>query len=283
MHKKYDRKWHVLLCDIHKRDEANQILLKEYKKDKILKIESSLPEYSRQISFHVDGDSLSIENNLEDQESSIYVLQKVQVDDLSLNIFFDSGCGDLVSKKGAIDKLEEFGRASQEIPGPIPLFGVGNQQSESRHGIYKVKIPLYDGREAVMSGICLDQVTKAFPMYPLRGQVEEDIHKAYELDGNNPDRLPKLPDYVGGETHLMIGIKYLKYFPERIFQLPNGLTVYKSVFKNFDGSRGVVGGPHRLFAEIEKQHFGGHLSMGHYFSELVKLVRIGYEVSLDIP
>ena len=81
----------------------------------------------------------------------------------------------------------------------------------------------------------------------------------------------------------MIGIKYLKYFPERIFQLPNGLTIYKSIFSNADGSRGVVGGPHHVFKEIEKQHFGGHLSIEQYCSEQLRLVKSGYSVSLDVP
>ena len=33
----------------------------------------------------------------------------------------------------------------------------------------------------------------------------------------------------------MIGIKYLRYHPEFIFQLPSGLTIYKSYFENADG------------------------------------------------
>ena len=36
--------------------------------------------------------------------------------------------------------------------------------------------------------------------------------------------LPKLPRYIGGNTDFMIGIKYLRYYPEKIFQLPSGLS-----------------------------------------------------------
>ena len=94
--------------------------------------------------------------------------------------------------------------------------------------------------------------------------------------------MPKLPHHVGGETDIMIGIKYLKYFPERVFQLPNGLTIYKSMFRNSDGSRGVIGGPHRIFTEIERQQ-SNYASMEQYCVEQVKLVKFGYKVSLDIP
>ena len=285
LHKKYDRKWHVLLCHLHKNSDANVALITEFKEQRILKVES-LPDYSKQIkiSFHIDNVDVhkgeSKHCNL--KESSIYVLQTVQVEGELMKLFFDSGCCDLVSRKRAIDCLQKLGRANLEIPGPIPLFGVGNQKSESKYGIYKVSIPLHNGTNAVMSGVCLEHVTKPFPVYPLAGIVEDDVRKAYELEGKNPDDLPRLPKFVAGETDLMVGVQYLKYFPERIFQLPNGLTIYKSSFKNPDGSRGVVGGPHHIFAEIEKQQFGGHLSINQYCSEQVKLVKMGYRVSLDI-
>ena len=54
---------------------------------------------------------------------------------------------------------------------------------------------------------------------------------------NDPRKLPKLPFSIGGETDLMIGIQYLKYYPKMIFNLPNGLTIYESQFLNSDGSR----------------------------------------------
>ena len=120
--------------------------------------------------------------------------------------------------------------------------------------IYSVNIPLYDGSEAVMSGVCLDRLTTRFPNYPLRGDVEKDIHEAYRLSGNNIADLPRLPHQVGGETDLMIGIQYLKYYPEPVFKLPSGLTIYMSYFRNVDGSRGVIGGPHQVFSEIRKQY-----------------------------
>ena len=51
----------------------------------------------------------------------------------------------------------------------------------------------------------------------------------------------------------MVGVKYLKYFPECVLRLPTGSTIYRSQFVSPDGSRGVVGGPHQVFTQIEKQ------------------------------
>ena len=42
--------------------------------------------------------------------------------------------------------------------------------------------------------------------------------------GGNMNNLPKLPLHVGGDTDLMIGVQYLKYYPEKIFELPYGMS-----------------------------------------------------------
>ena len=79
-------------------------------------------------------------------------------------------------------------------------------------------------------------------------------HKRFPVgeSGGSSDDLPRLPENVGGETDIMIGIQYLKYFPVMKFSLPNGLTIYESQFSSYDGKRGIIGGPHRVFSEIHK-------------------------------
>ena len=260
-HSKYPRKKHVLCCEEHKGDVENSSLLEEYKKSNIFSIKSTLPNFSKEIklNFHCDNlnqvyksNSASEYDDGEVTDSSVYILQTIQVENRKLNIFFDSGCGDLVCRKEAVADLEEIGKASLLVPGPIVLGGVGDVKTETQHGIYKVDISLYNGKSAAMRGICLNKITAKFPMYPLQTQVQKDIVYNYKLAGKNPKELPSLPEYVGGDTDLMIGIKYLKYFPEFVFSLPTGLTIYQSHFASPDGSRGVVGGPHQVFTEIEK-------------------------------
>ena len=172
-------------------------------------------------------------------EKAIYQLQIIQVANQRFPLFFDSGCGDFVSIYSAMQRMKS--RATQEIPGPITIGGVGGVTTEFAHGLWKVKLPMFNGDNVEMSGLCLDEITKAFPEYPIKGKVEEDIHNAYTEQGVNPDHLPKLPRYVGGCTDFLIGIKYLRYHPEKIFQLPSGLTIYRSMFRNADGGRGIIG------------------------------------------
>ena len=139
---------------------------------------------------------------------------------------------------------------------------------------------LHDGKNIHLSGICLDKITHTFPTYPLN-EVERDIHKAFLKSGGDPSDLPKLSPHVGGDTDLMIGIQYLKYYPVKMFELPNGLGIYKSQFMGSDGSRGIVAGPHRIFSEIHKCLGNNHVNMSAYIKEVTQIYKFGYQVSLD--
>lgn len=54
----------------------------------------------------------------------------------------------------------------------------------------------------------------------------------------------------------MIGIKYLRYHPNIIFKMSNGLSIFESMFNGVDKCRGVIGGPHHSFREVQKRHYG---------------------------
>ena len=66
-----------------------------------------------------------------------------------------------------------------------------------------------------------------FPKYPLKDQVEADVRIGYILNGKDSKYLPKLPWFVGDYTDFMIGVSYLRYYPEKVFQLPSGLAICK--------------------------------------------------------
>ena len=217
------------------------------------------------------------EENEDFNESAVYMLQKIRIAEEEFNIFYDNGCKNFVSKFTAVQRLG--GRACIEKPGPLTLRGVGGIEVNAPHGEYNVELPRADGCKAVMSGICLDQITFAFPTYPLKGQVENDIRSAYQNSSGDLQRLPMLPACVGGETDFMIGIKYLRQFPTLIFQLPSGLSIYQSKFPNPDGSFGVVGGQHRVFTQIENHC---HLAASTFLTEQLQLFRSGYQLNPDI-
>ena len=297
-HDRYPTKKHVLVCDEHKDSQDNKDLLQEYKTRCILKQrQTQLPSHAKeiQLSHHVkphvnktyiyeEQKSTNKNYSFKDddlsslvKDSAIYMLQTIKVDDHEYSIFYDSGCGDFVSRYNAIQRLGS--RATQECIGPITLRGVGGISTQSAHGIYSIKLPLGRVNEVMLTGVCMDQITETFPSYPLTGKVEADIKEAYLQAGGELKNLPALPKCVGGDTDFMLGIKYLRYFPEKIFQLPSGLTIYKSHFRNADGSFGIIGGPHKIFTEIEQQH---HLCHSSFISNQYQLFHLGFHVNPDL-
>jgi len=257
-HDKYTLKKHVLLCEEHKNNPQNEELLQQYKTRFILR-STDLPDFSKNISLVLHSfnttNQLPLKNHQSSTtvtESGIYQMQQILVNNEPFLIFFDSGCSDFVVRDNAIKRLGENSRL--EYSGQVKLGGIGDVITKSSKGIYSVKIPTYNNQIALFTGACLPNITTTFPKYPLDGQVQLDIFKAYRQQGGDINNLPKLPSSVGGDVDMMIGIKYLRYHPEPIFQLPSGLTIYKSIFKNADGSRGVIGGPHHIFTLIEKQY-----------------------------
>ena len=92
-------------------------------------------------------------------DKGIYLLQTIRLNGESFNIFYDTGCDFVIS----IDAVKRLGdKAIQEFPGPIMLGGVGDTQTESKHGVYCVKLPLCSGDQAVLFGVCLDKITHPF-------------------------------------------------------------------------------------------------------------------------
>ena len=171
------------------------------------------------------------------------------------NIFFDNGCGDFVSRLGAIQSIGS--RAIVACPGPLRIEGVGGVVTEVPHGAYSVKLPLYNGDDTFFTGLCMEKVTGKFPDYPIHGKVEDDIKKFYRLAGGSVADQPKLPRFAGGETDFLIGIKYLRYHPTMIFKMPSGLAIYESLFENSEGGGGVVGGGRGCRRDERVDHQGG--------------------------
>ena len=288
-HNRYDMKRHVLVCHDHKDTEENKKILDYYKKKFILE-RPGIPDFSKDIKLsfmsrqsHVsnsNSETLSTDDNII-IENGIYMLQKVQIGDQQFTLFFDTGCSDMVAKYNAITRIGK--RAKMEIDGPTTLGGVGNVKMESPHGIYQVRLPLVNGKDAVLAGVCLDQITNEFPSYPIQGQIEDDIKSGYIQNGGNVNDLPSLPACIGGEVDFMIGAKYTRYHPQPIFSLPSGLTIYKSPFLSADGVQGVIGGPHAIITSIDRVHNNNKKTCQHsYLSEQFKIYQTGFQVDPDV-
>lgn len=228
-----------------------------------------------QASFNSNQQDEVVFSDVEDE--GIYVLQRICIDNQEYNIFFDSGCKSFVTNFDAVKRLGEK-RAFQLRAGPIQLEGVGGMKMETPHGYYGIKLPVVGG-EALFSGLCLDLITQPFPLYPLKGDVEKDICSSFALSGGDPTSLPTLEPSVGGVTHFMFGAQYNRYFPEEVFRMPSGLSIYRSCFQNSSGGYGVVGGTHKVFTEVEKWH---NFNRSEFISSQLKIFHNGCQINPDV-
>ncbi len=282
-HNERPRGLHVLICDKHKQNRENVQLLEEYKARYITFEGNQHRDFSRNMTtFHVEVSSYATEGGENDPgEAAMYLLQTIKIGDDLYNLFYDNGCSDAIFQKEAADKLISQNLGKIVKKGPFPIVGVNEKKSMSEHGKYRIQLPLCNGNTAELTGLCLDKITSTFPTYPL-SEVEKDIHVAYKDAGRNPKKLPKLAESVGGETHIMMGALYNKHFPKELFRLLNGLSIYKSSFRNPDGSRGVVCGPHKIVSEIHRSLGGNFAATQTYFSKLAQEYKDGFRMDLDV-
>ena len=279
-HQQNDRGIHVMICDKHKMNPENVELFEKYKTKYITNASNPLPEYSRNMVLH----TYCYRVEEVDDEVAIYMFQTIKQQGRNLHLFYDSGCRDAVIQKSTVDFLKGKGKSIQERKGPLPLYGVGDKKSICPHGRYQITLSLANGSDVNVSGICLDKITTTFPKFPLE-DVENEFQQAFVASGGVPgvESLPRLPKFVGGDTNIMLGVQYLKYFPVMKFRLPNGLTIYESQFSSIDGSRGVICGPHKSFAAVYHSLGDNPQVMSAYLTEVAQNYRNGWILGLEVP
>ena len=71
---------------------------------------------------------------------------------------------------------------------------------------------------------------------------------------------------VGGRcVDIILGIRYLKYYPDLVYSLPSGLAVYKARLKSASGCQAVLGGPHAAWTRAAEQT--QHMNPRVYFTK----------------
>ncbi len=245
------RQNHILLCKFH--HEENEKRKEEY----IATLDTKYMPANAEIHlssfpiFFTDNkiDSDDVPENpavVKDVDSPpIYMMQYVPgPKNEKLLCFYDSGCMGAVLSERAFSILD----SSLTRPGPTVLEVAGGGSVRIPHGDYTVHLPLVakddPNKVAEMTMLRMDQVSSEFPVWRLC-EAWDELNESY--NNANPDGkpLPTVEEEIGGATvDLMIGIRYLKYFPVYEFSLSCGLSIFTARFKGFNGKQGVLGGSH---------------------------------------
>ena len=144
---------HDLLCETHKNNQTNTTLLEKFKEKVIMKQSKNCADFTKNISllcvieaFYSTLLGKGLINIIPDvQYRVIFVLQTLTVDEVTLHLFLDTGCGDIVVKKSAMETLKKVSRARKELAGPISMSGVGDHKSLTKYGVYNLCLPCLKG------------------------------------------------------------------------------------------------------------------------------------------
>ena len=183
------------------------------------------------------------------KERAIYMMQTAyNAAGVELLLFYDSGCSVAAISERAAEALN----SRNLVPGPTNLNVAGGQVVENRGGVDEFELELFGGEAKVqMRGLVMDTVTNPFAMYDLQ-EAYRDLCKAYGQ--GEGAALPSVPATIGGsKVDVMVGIKYLAYYPELVFSLPSGLAIYESQLRSLCGNKGVIGGPHHSWRHAEER------------------------------
>ena len=101
----------MLVCNTHKNNQENLDLLKEFRIEVVQKY-TNLENFSKNNSISLLGGIsksptiAQLNGTCDIGEDTIFQLQTIKFGEKSLNIFFDSGCGEMVIRKSAVELLE---------------------------------------------------------------------------------------------------------------------------------------------------------------------------------
>ena len=197
----------------------------------------------------------------ETHDDIVYVLQILNLKGHDVLTFYDRGsnqnmiCGPLAEDLGL--------RVVTQEPAAIGVVGGGRIWTE--YGAYALRLgPTDTGTYHELTAQGIREVTDTFPRYDL-DEINNQVLESEHLQEGTV-----LPDYVGGTpAKLLIGLKDTQLEPWCVFQLPNGLGVYKSILKDKFGSNYCYGGPNRLFTSINRATGGNVNHFRVYFTQLV--------------
>ena len=278
---------HVLLCELHKKEDRNIKLLEKFKTRFLQNCPIKLPNFVNSLALFSCTVTISKSEpsaittvgkytGIPDiTDPVIFKLQTIVISGIddegnefteTFNIFYDNGASDCIIRTSAVHRLLKLGRAELVSSDPIQLRGVNDRLTICRDGYYRIILPLHDGEGAIISGLCLSKITSDFPEFALDNVVSDLRDECQEIGGQElVSTIPCFPKSAGGSTDILLGSRYLRYFPKQVHEFENGLGIFRSVFLGVDGARGVLNGPHKGFS----QSIGGthHFSASAYYTQ----------------
>ena len=181
-----------------------------------------------------------------------------------LNCFYDRGCSHVVWKTG-VPQVELEAVKTKE--GPLKMHTAGDN-TVTVGDEWACLVNMMDGSKQVMVGVDCNKITSTFPMIKTGAAMKEILKKCPQKIRNTIFKL-KVPDIVGGDPDILLGIHYEACHPEVLHTLDSGLFVAKLKLASSSGYTACIGGPHRSFAFLA-DHVGDAVRLMSCFTQGLK-------------
>ena len=157
-----------------------------------------------------------------------------------VQIFYDTGNSHVLFKSGTPENL--YGTKTRN--GPFPLGAVGDTTIYSEDE-WACQPMTSKGHREILIGLCVPKITSSFPRVSLKEATAELKASAPE---NKEVQELRVPDYVGGECHILLGIQYQAHFPRLVHSLESGLGIYAVKLQpSSPYCTAAIAGPHHSF------------------------------------
>ena len=178
---------------------------------------------------------------------ALFLLQEIEVKNKKLLVFYDSGCTGAAISDRACEILD----VETIREGPTFLSVAGGKDIKLPHGDVRFFLHLMDQQHtATITALRMPKITSHFPKYELK-QAYNDLMNEAKTEGLNCE-FPAILDCVGGqEVDIILGAKYVKYYPELVYKSSNleGLGIYKALIGTNASNCGIMTGPHYSWQE----------------------------------
>ena len=147
-------------------------------------------------------------------EPSIFMMSYILIDNVKFLTFFDSGCMTASVSQRVCNIL----KTQCMRKGPSEISVAGGKTFPIPGGDERFSIPLADGKtRCTVTALCMPRVTTPFPVWET-GAAFHALEQSYRADYPMGPELPVPPDKIGGcQVDIMLGIKYLRWFPQHVY------------------------------------------------------------------
>ena len=189
-------------------------------------------------------DNPKISGIIESNTQPVFMFMKIEGHTRGLNLIFDSGASASLITTNAIPGQELKACKSQHN---VQLQGLGASKRQAQS--WKVLLPLSDGTLVATQAYSVPHILG--PLTPVNLLPALTMLKK-EAKDNEEVQQSQIYEFLGGNIDILAGIRLNALFPEIIYQMSNGLALYRLKLASFDKSKKYcLGGPYEVVNEMK--------------------------------